>query len=116
VLNESQLLISELRQTLAPMLREWTQLATDSQTLVQQLDTGLGTTVKRVDQVLVSGTTALQQVQQSAASVDAVIGERSPVMTELTQTLEELAAAARAIRIMAEYLERHPEALWRGKQ
>ncbi len=34
---------------------------------------------------------------------------------EILKALEELSAAARSIRIMAEYLERHPEALIKGK-
>ncbi len=75
-----------------------------------------GDTVKGLDKTLVSGQAALQQVRQSAASVDSVIGVNSPLMTDLDRALEELAAAARSIRIMAEYLERHPEALWRGKR
>jgi len=32
------------------------------------------------------------------------------------QTLKELSAAARSLRTLADYLERHPEALIRGKK
>ena len=35
--------------------------------------------------------------------------------SELMRTLEELRGAARSLRIMADYLERHPEALLKGK-
>jgi paraquat-inducible protein B len=55
-------------------------------------------------------------VRKSAAAVDELINQDSPLMNNLVRTLDELAAAARSIRIMAEYLERHPEALLRGKQ
>jgi len=34
---------------------------------------------------------------------------------ELAETLKELGAAARSLRNMADYLERHPEALLHGK-
>ena len=34
---------------------------------------------------------------------------------QITTTLKELSAAARSIRVWADYLERHPEALLRGK-
>jgi paraquat-inducible protein B len=37
------------------------------------------------------------------------------VSTELRQLLIELRDAARSIRVMADYLEQHPEALIRGK-
>jgi len=41
--------------------------------------------------------------------------EGSPIRYELQQTLRELAEAARSLRDFADYLERHPEALVRGK-
>jgi paraquat-inducible protein B len=39
----------------------------------------------------------------------------SPLLVDLANTLEELAAAARSIRAFTDYLERHPEALLYGK-
>jgi paraquat-inducible protein B len=37
------------------------------------------------------------------------------VQQELRETLRELARAAAALRTLADYLERHPESLIRGK-
>jgi paraquat-inducible protein B len=45
-----------------------------------------------------------------------VLRQDSAVYHELTRALEELSAAARSIRIMADYLERHPDALLKGKR
>ncbi len=44
-----------------------------------------------------------------------IIQEEAPVYQELTRALQEMAHAARSIRLMADYLERHPEALLKGK-
>ena len=41
--------------------------------------------------------------------------EDAPMRVDLIEMLEEGAAAARAVRVFAEYLERHPEALISGK-
>ena len=38
-----------------------------------------------------------------------------PLGRQLLNTLSELSSAARSIRIMADYLEQHPEALLKGK-
>ncbi|RMH06721.1 MAG: MCE family protein [Nitrospirae bacterium] len=57
----------------------------------------------------------LRQAQKTLVAAQHMVDERSPLGYELTTTLHELAAAARAIRHMAEYLERHPEALFYGK-
>jgi paraquat-inducible protein B len=45
-----------------------------------------------------------------------VLREDSQVYRQLTRTLEELSTAARSIRVMADYLERHPDALLKGKR
>lgn len=52
----------------------------------------------------------------SAEEAFSIAGEDSSLRYELENTLGELSAAARSIRIFAEYLERHPEAMIRGKQ
>ncbi len=44
------------------------------------------------------------------------LGEDSRAHAELMQLLRSVSAAARSLRNMADYLERHPEALFRGKR
>lgn len=48
-------------------------------------------------------------------SAERLIGTDSELRYDLTTLLRESAGAARAIRLFADYLERHPEALIRGK-
>ncbi|SPF46346.1 Mammalian cell entry related domain protein [Syntrophobacter sp. SbD1] len=48
-------------------------------------------------------------------AIDGFTGDNSPVRLELMKTLDEFASAARSFRILADYLESHPEALVRGK-
>ena len=40
----------------------------------------------------------------------------SPAAVNLNSALKELSAAARSIRVLADYLEQHPEALVKGKK
>jgi paraquat-inducible protein B len=62
------------------------------------------------------------QVESLAASVQAtldaqnVLGEDSPVRYDLANTLQEMTKAARSLRTLADDLDRHPEALLRGKR
>src|SRR5262245_61819104 len=44
-----------------------------------------------------------------------LVAPDSPLDTELSSTLQELSRMARGLRVLADYLERHPEALIRGK-
>jgi len=44
-----------------------------------------------------------------------LVGPGAPGQAELRNAMNELARAARSLRVLADYLERHPEALIRGK-
>lgn len=58
------------------------------------------------------------QVEPLAGSAEdalSTLAEDSPTRYALDEALVELGAAARSIRILAEYLERHPESLLAGK-
>jgi paraquat-inducible protein B len=45
-----------------------------------------------------------------------VVGPNSAQTQQLDSTLEEVRRAARSVRVLADYLDRHPEALIRGKK
>ncbi len=57
----------------------------------------------------------LRQARQTLANANALIEPEAPLNVETTRTMREVSAAARAVRVMADYLERHPEALLQGK-
>jgi paraquat-inducible protein B len=57
----------------------------------------------------------LDQIRGALLSVEDAMGSGSELQSNLKETLTELGAAARSIRFLADYLERHPEALIRGK-
>jgi paraquat-inducible protein B len=57
----------------------------------------------------------LQQGQKTMADIGGVVSPDSPLYSELRRALKELADAAKSIRVMADYLERHPDALIYGK-
>jgi len=112
LLGDSQRLLGELNGHLAPLLDEWRRVGEGSNRLLSRLEPALD----QLDQTLVTGQAALGQIEEGARSANALLRDDSPVLHETTQALRELAAAARSIRGLAEYLERHPEALLRGKQ
>jgi paraquat-inducible protein B len=73
-----------------------------------RLDGLIGTLNQRVGPLLV-------QAQSSLASADGLVGANSQARYDLNALLKELTGAARSIRVFADYLERHPDALIRGK-
>ena len=71
------------------------------QALLTTLDQQLGPLLARADSTL--------------ASTQAMVGPESPLRYDTSALLNELTSAARSIRVFADYLERHPDALLRGK-
>jgi paraquat-inducible protein B len=61
-----------------------------------------------LDQTLASGRGTLDNANK-------LVEPDSPLTTDLSNTLQEVTRAARSLRVLADYLERHPEALIRGK-
>jgi paraquat-inducible protein B len=58
---------------------------------------------------------ALENAQSSLAGAQAMLAGDSPLQVKLKTALDEISTAARSLRLLADYLERHPEALLRGK-
>ena len=69
----------------------------------------------KVDPVGDALTKALGSVDTAFKSIDDLVGKRSPTRAEIDNTLKEIQRAARSVRILADYLEQHPEALLKGK-
>jgi len=67
------------------------------------------------EEVLPEIARTLKTLQASLADIEKGYGEDSVTNQELRKTLGELEEAARSIRILTEYLQRHPEALIHGK-
>ena len=57
----------------------------------------------------------IKQADRTLAAAEGVLARDSAINHEVRRMLEELSNAARSIRVMADYLERHPDALIYGK-
>ncbi len=68
----------------------------------------LRTALADLDRTLVSARTALDDAGK-------LVAPNSVLAVEMENTLQEMTRAARGLRVFADYLERHPEALLRGK-
>ena len=58
----------------------------------------------------------ISSIENTVKALGATIEEDSPLIYQLNETLKGLSAAANSIRILADYLERHPESLIKGKR
>jgi paraquat-inducible protein B len=90
----------------------------DVQALVSNIDGRVGSLSTSAELTLAEVNETLDGVQKTldaARQSLAIAAEGSPMRYEFEKMLGELTAAARSIRLLAEYLERNPDALVRGK-
>lgn len=66
-------------------------------------------------ETLNSATSAMKKAEETLAAMQGFFAKDSPLLYELNNTLRELTATSRSIRIFVEYLEEHPEAFLKGK-
>jgi paraquat-inducible protein B len=91
----------------------------DLMNAVQKLNATLKDVQKltyNVNHTMESLATSTEKTLSAARAALEVADPHSPTAVNLAHTLEELAAAARSIRVLADYLEQHPESLVHGKK
>ncbi|MEP6701840.1 MAG: MlaD family protein [Betaproteobacteria bacterium] len=77
---------------------------------------GAGTAIDQLGtKTLPEAQSALSQLKKTLASIDNAVAPEAPLRRDLQESLREVGRAAKAFRVLADYLERHPEALLRGR-
>jgi paraquat-inducible protein B len=84
-------------------------------TVAKRLDVDLIPALKRVPAIAANAETALKRVDSLLAGVETDYGTNSQFKRDVVRLTSQLNDAARAIRLLADYLEQHPDALVRGK-
>ena len=85
----------------------------DINTAVDHIDGGITPELKSG---LVEFRRALASADRVLKNTDAtLLGPSAPIQLELSNALQEVTRAARGVRVLADYLERNPAALIRGK-
>ena len=87
----------------------------DVRALLAKIDGQADPLITAMLDALKSADLTLAQSRSTLAATEGFVGNDSEVRDSLDETLREISGAARSIRIFADYLERHPEALLRGK-
>lgn len=78
-----------------------------------RLETNAGPVLASLKTTTDAAALTLRQAQETLAAAERTLGPR--LNADVTDVMRELQNAARSIRVFADYLERHPEALIRGR-
>lgn len=116
-LDEIQSQVQEIATKLNKVPYE--QIAGDLRTTLAALNKTLTTTEQTVNRINNDVTpelaAAMKDVRKTVNSAERTLADDSPLQQDMRQTLQELTRAAGSVRVLTDYLERHPESLLRGK-
>ncbi len=102
----------ELAADVTTALDSLNQLLDGADTLVRRLDADL---TPQIEQTLTQARSSLAAAERTLGSAERTLAPESPIPMETRNSLREVGRAAQSLRELADYLERHPEALLRGK-
>jgi paraquat-inducible protein B len=116
-LDEIQSQVQEIASKLNKVPYE--QIAADLRTTLTTLNKTLTSTEQAVTRINNDVTpelaAAMKDVRKTVNSAERTLADDSPLQQDMRQTLRELTRAAGSVRVLTDYLERHPESLLRGK-
>lgn len=112
--DEMEEAINEAIETLNRIEVDVDSVTGSTNALLGNLKDELDPLAKELNDTLETAQKTLTDASNTLASTDRFINE-SEVRFRLAKALEEIGAAARSIRNFADYLERHPEALFQGR-
>ena len=116
-LDEIQSQVQEIATKLNKVPYE--QIAADLRTTLATLNKTLTSTEQTVNRINSDVTpelaAAMKDVRKTVNTAERTLADDSPLQQDMRQTLQELTRAAGSMRILTDYLERHPESLLRGK-
>jgi paraquat-inducible protein B len=114
-LKNADKFIMHLDEQVDPLATNTLDAIEDVRLLVKNTDQRTQPAINSIRKAAEEAILSLRQAKKTLKTADDVMAERSPLRLDVSDTLNEIADAARAVRILAEYLEQNPDALLRGK-
>ncbi|MFZ0611638.1 MAG: MlaD family protein [Desulfobacterales bacterium] len=126
MLSDARRMVQNVNARVGPLAGGLDATVRDTRRLVKNLDGRVGPLADTVDRTLADYDklardadarleSLINSLEKTVAGTRGVLSENAPVIVGLEGTLQEISGAARAIRQLADFLERHPEALIQGK-
>lgn len=108
-------LVENVNRHIVPLAQSIEGTMEDSRKLVQNINTQIEPLAVSIKGTADAATETIVQAEKTLVTVGNSLGEDSALIYDLNQSLNELSEAARSIRFLADYLNRHPESLIHGK-
>lgn len=107
--------VDQIGQNLNNTLRSASTTMTSLDTLVKRADSGMSPLFKSLPGITAALQDTVARAGRTFSSLDSSYGTNSQFQRELERAMTQVGDTARSIRLLADFLDRHPEALVRGR-
>jgi paraquat-inducible protein B len=114
-MTDIQQLVHNVNKQVEPMSTSVTDAMGSIGNLARNADGHVATLTGSLNETVGAARVALENAQETLKSVNGITSPNSAVGYELVKTLRELSTAARALRVLADYLERNPNSVIFGR-
>ncbi|MGD2098023.1 MAG: MlaD family protein [Desulfobacterales bacterium] len=87
----------------------------DARELFANIDKKTTPLISKIQKATESAQIALEQASQTLNRVEQIVEEGSQLRYEVSETLRDISAASRSVRVLADFIDQHPDALLRGR-
>ena len=87
----------------------------DARKLIANIDEQTTPLLSRIEKAADSAHNALAQAGTTLKSIEALAEEGSKLRFEVSAALRDVGAASRSVRVLADFIEQHPDAILRGR-
>jgi paraquat-inducible protein B len=88
----------------------------DTRELVNNIDKRVNSSASDIENTLAAVQSSFKKAESLLTEAEKLIAQNSRLRREIVMTLESLSDASRSMEELADYLQRHPESLIKGKQ
>jgi paraquat-inducible protein B len=108
-------LVNTLEEQVDPLAQSLDETLEDTRGLIKNVNERVEPVAARAEEALTAARKALDQASSTLVQLEGLSPEQSALAYEVRATLVSVTDAMNAVKVMASYLERHPEALIHGK-
>lgn len=114
-LDDTRQLVKKVDREIEPLAVSLRTALDDTRGLVRKVDREIEPLAVSLQSMLDATRTTAKSAQDALVTVNRALDGETRLGDDLSQALRQLTGAARSFHALADYLERHPEALLRGK-
>lgn len=114
-LKDTQTLLRDVDSQVAPLATSFKSTSDSADKLLRNVNKRIGPVQADLKKTTAKLRSALSSAESTLDEIDGTVSENSEFRYQIDTLLRELTLAARSLRAFADYLERNPDALLRGK-